>query len=630
MHTELLLPLLITLSMSAVMFYVIYEVERWKSLRRVLVAMYIEGMMLSMNLGAYIYLVTNNLFYFLIINSAYMIFGLYPLLYIKEIKRKDTLYLVIAIFIVVSEVLMGGLVYTLQTGLPTTFDSAIENLYFVIVMIGEMTFTLILSFRKVDKWLRNYLVALLLLMPWFPQIFPNYSIPIWLSAMIMIGSTILIYDTLYSQRLKGNQETYTTIELIVIFAMMMIGEFYFFLANSLLLFDASMIVGMVWFIFRTLAGPNPIKGNYLRNSNLAFTIIFITFIMEFFMGAVLDFVEGIFSTGISGFESTLSLPWLPPTNAINILWDGIDIVGSVLGSTWFLVMMGIEMGFLAFKKMLEMKVREVRVRMSLMILAYALYTLYIPSFSPLSDKIPYIPYMWSMGIGTLGPVSGSFLIGIIGTYIVYAILSFLFGSRNLCAVTCTAPLMYQGTFYDSLKTYNRTSKLGKKLLTSKMGNMPRVIAIMVSSIVLISAIISYLNSQGVIHFEIFNTDITVLIYFIWFDILWYFLFIATPYLGTFACITTGYCYWGVFNQAVSSIGLFRLKVKDPKVCVNCKTVDCAKACPVGITDMRAWFIRRGEFKSFKCVGIGECVDACPYDNIYFYDVRHWLKEKFDK
>ncbi len=630
MYSALLLPLLITLSMLAVMFYVIYEVERWKSLRRVLVAMYIEGMMLSMNLGAYIYLITNNLFYLLIINSAYMIFGLYPLIYLKEIKRKDLLYLVFSIFMVVSEALMGGLVYTLQTGLPSTFDSAIENLYFVTVMIVEMTFTLILSFKKVDKLLRNYLIALLLLMPWFPQIFPNYSIPIWLSAVIMIGSTILIYDTLYSQRLKGNQETYTTIELMVIFTLMMIGEFYFFLTNSLLVFDSSMIIGMVWFVFRALAGPNPIKGNYLRNSNLAFTIIFITFVMEFFMGAVLDFVEGIFSTGISGFESTLSLAWLPPTKIINILWDGIDIVGSVLGSVWFLVMMGIEMGFLAFKKMLEMKVKEVRIRMSLMILAYALYSIYIPSFSPLSNKIPYIPYMWSMGIGTLGPVSDSFLVGLIGTYVVYAILSFLFGSRNLCAVTCTAPLMYQGTFYDSLKTYNRTSKLGRKLLTSKMGNIPRVIAIIVSLIVLISAILSYLNSQGLIRFEIFNTDITVLIYFIWFDILWYLLFISTPYLGTFACITTGYCYWGVFNQAVSSIGLFRLRVKDPKVCVSCKTVDCANACPVGITDMRAWFIKKGEFRSFKCVGIGECVNACPYDNIYFYDVRHWLKEKFNK
>jgi len=150
---------------------------------------------------------------------------------------------------------------------------------------------------------------------------------------------------------------------------------------------------------------------------------------------------GVFSRRVSGFISSLSLPWLPPNNVINVLWDGIDVIGSILGSVWFLIMMGIEMGFLAFKKMLEIRVREVRVRMALMILAYALYTIYLPSFSPISSNLPYIPYMWSMGIGTMGSVSNAVLIGLIGTYVIYGVLSFLFGSRNLCAVTCTAPLI---------------------------------------------------------------------------------------------------------------------------------------------------------------------------------------------
>ena len=66
------------------------------------------------------------------------------------------------------------------------------------------------------------------------------------------------------------------------------------------------------------------------------------------------------------------------------------------------------------------------------------------------------------------------------------------------------------------------------------------------------------------------------------------------------------------------------------MCVSCKTVDCANACPVGLTDMRGEFIKKGEFKSIKCIGIGECVDACPYHNIFIYDVRHWLKEKLGR
>jgi polyferredoxin len=43
--------------------------------------------------------------------------------------------------------------------------------------------------------------------------------------------------------------------------------------------------------------------------------------------------------------------------------------------------------------------------------------------------------------------------------------------------------------------------------------------------------------------------------------------------------------------------------------------------------MRGEFIKKGEFRSIKCVGIGECVDACPHKNVFFYDVRHWIKER---
>jgi len=48
---------------------------------------------------------------------------------------------------------------------------------------------------------------------------------------------------------------------------------------------------------------------------------------------------------VNGFISSLTLPWLAPNTPLNVLWDGVDIVGSVLGSVWFLIMMGIEMGF---------------------------------------------------------------------------------------------------------------------------------------------------------------------------------------------------------------------------------------------------------------------------------------------
>ena len=624
----ILSPLAIALSMLVIALYTIYEVERWRSTQGVLIALYLQGMMITTNLAVYAYLLTNSVTAFLVLSNAYMFPALIPvILYRGNLRRKGVIYALFSALMVLSEVSMGALIYLIQTGRPATVNDSINSPWFVGVMMVEMAFTLAMR-RGIDNNLRKYLVATLLLMPWLPSVAGVYSF--YASAFIMVSATIVVYETLYKDRMRPTQDTFTVIELMSVFTLMMVGEFLYFLLGTLTVYDLSMVIAMVWFVFRALSGPSAKNVNYLRNPKVAFAIIFSTFLMEFFMGAVLDFLEGVFQSGISGFISSLALPWLTPNNPLNALWDGIDVVGSVLGSTWFLIMMGIEMGFLAFKKMLEVKVREVRVRMALMILAYAVYTIYIPNFSPISSVLQYIPYMWSMGIGTMGGVTKSVLVGLIGTYVVYGVLSFLFGSRNLCAVTCTAPLMYQGNFYDSLKVYNRTSRLGRKTLGSKTSKWYRGLALAVSVLVLVAAIISYLSNSGVFSFSVEGVDITFLIYFIWFDILWYAVFVSIPFMGTFACVTQGWCYWGVFNQAVSRVGLFRLKVKDPQVCLNCKTVDCAYACPVGITDMRAEFIKKGEMKSMKCVGIGECIDACPHKNIFIYDVRHAISNLLKK
>ncbi|EQD51947.1 hypothetical protein B2A_06747, partial [mine drainage metagenome] len=36
---------------------------------------------------------------------------------------------------------------------------------------------------------------------------------------------------------------------------------------------------------------------------------------------------------------------------------------------------------------------------------------------------------------------------------------------------------------------------------------------------------------------------------------------------------------------------------------------------------------RGEFRSSKCCGVGDCIESCPYDNIYIHDVRHSLRAR---
>lgn len=639
-------PIFILVSVLMTMFslYLIYLVKKGVNGLGFLVVLYLSGSMVLMFLTLPVFFSTQSKLIeaaTLLANSFYMIMGLFVILVflrrkIGNIRNDFTLFL-FAIMMALSEALMGETFYSIVTKNIGNPLLGVENYYYFGTMAAEMLFTLILFYKQLTYPLKEFLLILLPTMLISPVIFPDNMNFIydttWLSSTLMIIGTVIIYETLYRSRLKQNQETMTSFELMMIYTLMMAGEFLFFLIGNWYLFDLSMIIGMSWFIFRAIVGPSKIKGNYLRDAKWTFAFISLTFVMEWFMGGVLEFASGDIQAGISGFMSSLALGYVQPSSyfGLGALFDFISIVSTVTGSMWFMIMMGTEMGMLAAFRIRELKKTENRVRIALMIAAYAVYTIYLPSFSPIASKIDQIPYMWSMGLGTLGPVSPSvLLIGIIGTYIVSAVLSFMFGSRQICSVTCTAPLMYQGTFYDSLKVFNRTSKLGRKTLGSKLRPWYKGISIFVWASLLAMAVISYLDQINVIDLTIIGNDPTKFLYSFYFNFLWYLVFISIPFMGTYACATQGWCSWGTFNQFFGRLGFFRLKVKDPAQCVKCETKACSNACPVGLTDLPGSFIKKGEFKALKCLGVGDCVEACPYDNIYFYDVRHVIRKLFHR
>lgn len=610
-------------AMAAFSCFLIWEVKRGS---RMDVVLYLTGMMIAMNLGAYFYLIDRNtLSYVLLANSAYMFFGLAPIIYGRRLGRSPSTVVAFVILMNLAELSMGALFYSWTTGSPASVLDAVQNYWYLGSMGAEMSFSLALT---PSGNLRNYLLFLLPISVISPVAFNNQQYAeatIWSTTILMLLATVLIYEILYKDKLRATQDTTTTLELMLLFTAMMGGEFTYYLTGNWALYDVSMISSMIWFIYRSIEGPSGRRTNYLRNAKWTFTFILITFVMEWLMGGVMDFVTGVFSPGLQGFLSSLALGWVP--SLVGIPYDFLSLVATVTGSQWFLIMMGTEMGLLALFRLRELKKLENKIRVILMVSAYGIYTIFIPYFSPLASKLAFIPYMWSMGLGTLGPVSRDFLFGIIGTYAVSAFLSAIFGSRQICSVTCTAPTMYQGTFYNSLKVFNRTSRIGRKTLTSRIRPFVKVIALTVWITLIAAAVVSFLDQEGIIDFTIMGVDTTVFLYSLYFNFLWYLVFIASPFFGTYACATQGWCSWGTFNQISSRIGLFKLRVRDPQACLNCKTKDCANACPVGNTDMAGHFIREGQFKSVRCIGVGDCVEACPYDNILFYDIRHWIREK---
>ncbi|WP_231961091.1 4Fe-4S binding protein [Saccharolobus sp. A20] len=364
------------------------------------------------------------------------------------------------------------------------------------------------------------------------------------------------------------------------------------------------------------------KANYLRNPKIAFIMLALAFVVIWLGSAVIDYKI------IGNFNFFSNFGFLTPNSPINIIIDFLSIFATVTSSPWFMINIGIWLGILGLFRLLELNKLENKIRFLLMMFAYAFYSIWLPSFSPIANEVQYVPYMWFNGLGTYGPVEPSYLLtGIIGTFVVTAIISFMFGSRQICSVTCTAPYMLQGTFLDSLKKFNRTSKIGRKSLTSRVNTWYKWIMLITWTSLIVFAILSYLNYEKILTFSIFGNDPTMFYASLYFNVLWYFQFMLMPFLGNYSCVNTGICAWGSFNQFFGYLGFFKLKVKDPQLCLKCKTVDCALACPVGLTDMRASFIKKGEFKSFRCIGVGDCVEACPHDNIQFYDVRSYIKGK---
>ncbi|HYB77554.1 MAG TPA: hypothetical protein VEE83_02585, partial [Thermoplasmata archaeon] len=322
-------------------------------------------------------------------------------------------------------------------------------------------------------------------------------------------------------------------------------------------------------------------------------------------------------------------------SASTILWNALSngfwFLATVTASTWFLAMMGAEMGLLVVFKYRETRHLENRIRLVLMMGCYTAFAVFYPSIyfslyfpnAPNPAKVPVLG--WSMGIGSYPLAIGVFS-AVLVTYVITGTLVVLFGRRVICSVFCTAPLMYQGTTIDAMKSFSRSSRVGRKYLSSRLSTVYGITTGLVMSSLVVTSVASYLDTVGRAHLFIDGVDPTVFFFTLYFSVLWYVTFVTIPYVGNYNCVTMGWCYTGTFAQAFQKLGFFKLKVRSQQVCRDCTTLDCAKGCPVALVDMPGHFRTKGEFRSSKCCGVGDCVEACPYDNIYIADVRHWVRQ----
>ncbi len=548
--------------------------------------------------------------------------------------------------VMASELLMG---WTFQTasgqviaggwslaGLVSWVSGSVNSPWFLFTMSAEMILTSFFLRDRLPRPVQFVLVSQSIIMLLSP---PALALTSWVyvasysASAAMIVLFVYLMEHLYRNRTLTIGFSRYLVRLLWIYGLMMAGLFLWIYYGVGIVFALSVLLEMVLF-FDAVIRPEALTGElarpWLERSRWAFAVLSGIFVAEIFMGAVLDvqidpavFVGAFGVYALSGSAGTV---------LINAVSNGFWFLATVAASTWFLIMMGVEMGALVVFKLRETRNLENRIRMVLMIGCYAAFAVFYPSIyfgliDPNAPSPATIPVLgWSMGIGSY-PLATTVFIAVLLTYAITGLLTVFFGRRVVCSVFCTAPLMYQGTAIDSMKAFNRSGPIGRKYLSSRISATFSITAGLVMASLIVTSLVSYLNTIGVTNFYVEGTDPTVFFFALYFSVLWYVLFVSIPYTGNYNCVTMGWCYTGLISQAFQKIGFYKLKVESRQVCRDCKTLDCAKGCPVGLVDMPGHFRTKGEFRSSKCCGVGDCIEACPYNNLYIYDVRHWVREK---
>jgi polyferredoxin len=658
---------------AALMAWVTAVLIRWAAEARTAVAQAVVGFLLAMMVamfgGATIYFFQPGpgaLAEGLWLAGALMAVSVFPLFsaFLREVTARAKAgegyvppsvegapaFVAVVVALVLGNELLMGTTFTLASGAPvvggagvlgtlTALANVVDSSWFLFTMALEMGFTAYLLRARLPPAARVVLLAQALLMFLSP---PALSDPGWrlaaigLSSAGMIALFVFAMEHLYRHRtLEGGFARYLE-RLLAVYAVMMAGLYLWLADGTPLLFALSVVLEMVLY-FEAVAAPRKLGAGapltWTLDPAYTFRVLLGIFVAEVFMGALLD--QALEGPAFAALLPALPLAGPAGTVAANALTNGFWFLSAVTGSTWFLLMMGVEMGALVVFKLRETRSFETRVRLALMMGCYGAFAVYFPSAyysavfpnAPAGTSVPVLG--WSMGLGS-GPVAPSLFLAILLTYAITGALVVLFGRRVICSTFCTAPLMYQGTTVDAMSGFNRTSPLARKYLSSRFSTVYTATTGATLAALAAFSLLSYLDQVGRLHVSVLGADPSAFYFAFSFSVLWYLMFVTIPYTGNYNCVTMGWCYTGAIAQAFQKVGAFELRVKDKAVCRACTTLDCAKRCPVGLVDMPGHFRRTGRFRSTKCCGVGNCVGACPYGNLYIRDIRHWIRDRLGR
>lgn len=524
-------------------------------------------------------------------------------------------------------------------GTAGPFLSAITSSGFLIAAAFELGVVAVLAHRERPVRVRLLLAGSAVIVLLSPTTFPSAS---WAttSAYLGVATFVVLFVVALQFIYRTKQLTPSLSRLLVgwAFAAAVSGAGWFFwhLYGTVLALALSVVVQAVVVLYAGFAPASATTEQrlpWLLHPFWVFEILLFTFLAEFFLGALLDLV--IAGPAFLGFIPFLPYPGTAAGAVGAAVYNGLWFASAVLASAWFLIVMGFTMAMLVVFKIRETREKPLRYRLGLMIAVYAVAVIYIPSLASSTPIAPTsslgsLPVIgWGFGLRSGGPFESTAFFAILLMFAFVAVLTFLFGRKALCSVMCGAAMLYQGTAVSEMRGFNQTSRVGRYFLGSQLSTAYVVAATLALVSLFATSFLGLLHllpSVTLANGEV-DTSALPLPVELYFGGLWFAMFVTVPYLGTYNCATTGFCHWGALSLPFARFGMFRLKVKDRKVCQECTTFDCAKACPVGLVDMPLYFRTKGEYRSSKCCGVGDCVGACPYGNMYHQDVRAWFRRR---
>ncbi|MGB6443405.1 MAG: hypothetical protein WBF81_08940 [Thermoplasmata archaeon] len=561
----------------------------------------------------------------------------------RALSREGRVAVLLMVF--AGDVLLGILLWAGHlaaplTGVPTLLvglGAVVVAPAFLLVVGGEILLLGWLAYPEANRSLRALVVAqgaLVLLTP------TSLPVPWWGAASTLLGTALIVALLVAAlQFLYRNKQLHASTLATVVrwpLAALFTAAAWFLWDFQGLGYPLALAVGvqLAVALWTTLGSPAVRTGErvpWLLRPFSVFQFLLFAFLAEFFLGALLDY-------RVSGPTFLQFIPFVAPTGSIAhaagvLVYNGLWFGAAILASAWFLITLGFTMGPLVVLKIRETHERPQKIRLGMTIGAYALAAVYIPSFAS-STPLANVPWLasipvvgWGFGLRAGGPFESGIFLAVILMYVAVGALTVLFGRKAICAVMCGAAMMYQGTAMNEMRSFNQTSKVGRHFLGSQLSTAYVVtsgVALFSLFAVSVLALLHMFPSVQVANGQ-FDTAALPLPIELYFGGIWFAMFVTTPFIGTYNCATTGFCHWGALTLPFAKVGFFRLKVKDKKVCQECTTFDCAKACPVGLVDMPLYFRRDGEYRSSKCCGVGDCVGACPYGNMYHQDVRFFLR-----